>query len=61
MRSGDSDERDAAQAMDDAGLVQDSMAIRSPKTGEIIAHAVVSFEDWQAERGQNIAGVAGLL
>lgn len=61
MRSGDSDERDAAQAMDDAGLVKDSMAIRSPKTGEIIARAVISFEDWQAERGQNIAGVAGLL
>ena len=61
MRSGNSDERDAAQAMDDAGLVKDSMAIRSPKTGEIIAHAVISFEDWQAERGQNIAGVAGLL
>ena len=61
MRSGNSDERDAAQAMDDAGLVKDSMAIRSPKTGDIIARAVISFEDWQAERGQNIAGVAGML
>jgi len=61
MRSGDSAERDAAQAMDDAGMIADSMAIRSPKTGNIIAHAVVSFENWQAERGQNIAGLAGIV
>ena len=58
LRSGDPDEKDLALSMDDAGLVPDAMAVRSPRTGELIGRAIVSFEDWKAQRAQNIIGIS---
>jgi len=56
LRSGDADEKEAALRMDDEGLVSDAMAIRSA-TGDLIAHAVVSFSDWLGERAANLYGM----
>ena len=56
LRSGDPEEKERALQMDDRGLVPDSMAIYSTKTGELIGRAIVTFEDWKSGRGQNIAG-----
>ncbi|MFA5937354.1 MAG: phage minor head protein [Candidatus Paceibacterota bacterium] len=56
LRSGDPDDREMALKMDDAGLVPDSMAIRSEKTGAIIGRAIVTFEEWKSSRGMNIMG-----
>lgn len=58
LRSGDPDEREVAMKMEDAGLIPDSLAIRSPRTGDLIGRAIVSFEDWKTDRGMNIAGAA---
>jgi hypothetical protein len=56
LRSGDPDEKEAALRMEDEGLVQDAMAIRSA-SGELVAHAVVSFSDWLGERAANAYGM----
>lgn len=55
LRSGNPEDRENALRMDDAGLLPDSMAIRSPKTGELIGRAIVTFEDW---KNKNIIGLA---
>ena len=61
LRSGTEEEKQLALDMDAQGLVPDSIAIRSEKTGDIIGRGVVSFSDWQADRATGISGVAGML
>lgn len=57
LRSGDPGANELALSMDDLGLVPDAMAVRSPKTGELIGRAIVSFDDWKMTRGLNIGGI----
>lgn len=56
LQSGDPVEKEIALRMDDAGLVNDALAVVSEKTGNLIGRAIVSFEDWKSERGYNISG-----
>lgn len=48
LRSGDEDQKAAALAMDDRGLVPDAMAIRNAN-GELVNTFTVKFEQWLAK------------
>lgn len=59
LSSGDPLEKEMALRMDDAGLINDALAVVSDKTGNLIGRAIVSFDEWKAAKGYNISGQGG--
>jgi hypothetical protein len=55
LASGDADEKAAALAYDDEGLVPDAMAVRG-EDGSLVATVIVEFEDWMSGRAAGIYG-----